>query len=271
MKLMILVALALIATAPAPAPPAPLPSVGPWQVEYADAMCALSHQFGTGPSAVTLVFRPWPMGDKTEIAMIQPGANGFESRIGKGRVRLDPAGTELAADVTLYYLRKRDLRVTTLTVDQARLVGLEDAKTIVLTLGGKPPVAVLPSNLKAAMVALGKCQDDLLTGWGIDLITRQAVVTKSEARGNPADWITSDDYPPSALSNGDSGTTSILWQITPQGTVTQCRIIASSGHPVLDAAACEAITRRGRYTPAVDKDGKPRASYATRRITWTAP
>ena len=254
------------------APPPPLPATGAWHVEYESAMCVLSRTYGTGRDAVTVAFRPWPMGERTEIILFQQGASHAPIKIGKGHVRLDPLGTDLAADYTLYNLPKKNVRVTTMTVKQAALAQLDATKTIVLTIDVKvPPVAVAPTNLKTALAALKTCEDDLLTSWGIDLATRQSIASAAEAKGDPTAWISSDDYPSSALSDAIGGTSTILWQITPEGRVTNCRVLASSGNLALDAAACQAITRNGHYTPARDKDGKPRSSYSSRNVVWRSP
>ena len=91
-------------------------------------------------------------------------------------------------------------------------------------------------------------------------------------KGNPADWITNDDYPSDALSAEAQGTTAIRWDINAQGRVENCTVTSSSGNSSLDRAACSALTRRGRYTPALDQSGAPiRVSGQTRRVVWRLP
>ncbi|HCB75786.1 MAG TPA: energy transducer TonB, partial [Sphingomonas bacterium] len=36
-------------------------------------------------------------------------------------------------------------------------------------------------------------------------------------------------------------------------------------------AACRAITRRGRYSPALDQSGNPIATSSSRRVVWKIP
>lgn len=98
------------------------------------------------------------------------------------------------------------------------------------------------------------------------------VVNKAAgAKGNPADWISTDDYPPSALRAEEEGTTAIAWTINTQGRVENCRVTSSSGSRALDDAACRAITRRGRYSPALDQSGNPIATTSSRRVVWKIP
>ncbi|WP_152555521.1 energy transducer TonB, partial [Sphingomonas sp. FUKUSWIS1] len=61
------------------------------------------------------------------------------------------------------------------------------------------------------------------------------------------------------------------WDINAQGRVENCTVTSSSGSPALDRAACAAMTRRGRYSPALDQAGNPMRSSATQRIRWTLP
>ena len=91
------------------------------------------------------------------------------------------------------------------------------------------------------------------------------------AKGNPSDWITQDDYPASALRAEEQGTSAITWTINTQGRVENCRVTSSSGSSALDDAACRAITRRGRYSPAKDQNGNPIASTQSRRVVWKLP
>jgi len=98
------------------------------------------------------------------------------------------------------------------------------------------------------------------------------VVNKSAGpRGNPAEWVSTDDYPPSSIRAEEEGTSAIAWTINTQGRVENCRVTSSSGSSALDRAACAAITRRGRYTPAKDQAGNPIASQSSRRVVWRLP
>jgi len=93
----------------------------------------------------------------------------------------------------------------------------------------------------------------------------------ADARGNPASWITDADYPASAIRAEAQGTTGIAWEINTQGRVENCVVTSSSGNSDLDQAACRAITRRGRYTPAKDQAGNPIRSKSSRRVRWVLP
>lgn len=90
-------------------------------------------------------------------------------------------------------------------------------------------------------------------------------------KGNPADWVSQDDYPAAALRAEAQGRTSIAWDINLQGRVENCHVTSSSGNADLDEAACRAITRRGKYSPALDQSGNPIRSAAARTVRWVLP
>lgn len=97
------------------------------------------------------------------------------------------------------------------------------------------------------------------------------LATPAQPRGNPGSWVTQDDYPPRALREERVGTSAVAWDITTDGKVENCRVTSSSGSPDLDDAACKNITRRARYKPALDNNGNPIRSQASRRVVWRMP
>ncbi|WP_404368216.1 energy transducer TonB [Sphingomonas sp. MMS24-J45] len=98
-----------------------------------------------------------------------------------------------------------------------------------------------------------------------------AISKAAGAKGDPSQWVTTDDYPSDALSAEAQGTSRIKWEINTAGRVENCVVVASSGNASLDRAACANITRRGRYTPALDAAGNPMRSSSGRNVVWRLP
>lgn len=98
------------------------------------------------------------------------------------------------------------------------------------------------------------------------------VVSKAAgAKGDEAQWVTVDDYPPSSIRSGEEGTSAIAWTINAAGRAENCHTTSSSGSEALDQAACRAITRRARYSPALNAAGQAIAVTKSRRVTWKLP
>jgi len=90
-------------------------------------------------------------------------------------------------------------------------------------------------------------------------------------KGNPGDWVTTDDYPPRALREERAGTVRIHVTIGTNGRVTDCQVSSSSGSPDLDAAACTYFTRRAKFAPATDTDGQPTTGSYSTAVRWVIP
>jgi protein TonB len=72
------------------------------------------------------------------------------------------------------------------------------------------------------------------------------------------------DYPAQAVHEKAEGTVGVAVTVDPEGKVSGCAVIRSSGHMLLDAAACEGMRRYARFNPALDHGGNPtNGSYAT--------
>lgn len=90
-------------------------------------------------------------------------------------------------------------------------------------------------------------------------------------KNNPGRWVVDNDYRPSWLRQGLSGSASFTLAIDAAGKVSSCTITRSTGHGALDAATCELVTKRARFDAARDGTGKPVAGNFTGSITWNIP
>ncbi len=87
----------------------------------------------------------------------------------------------------------------------------------------------------------------------------------------PERWMSSaEPHCPYDGCNGE-GMVQFAVTVSPQGRVMACTILESSGDSRLDREACELVTRRGRFDPARDNDGKPVEGRWESRITWKVP
>jgi periplasmic protein TonB len=95
------------------------------------------------------------------------------------------------------------------------------------------------------------------------------VQSAQSAKGDLRTLFTTDDYPPSALAAGASGTSQATLTIGSDGRVVSCNIIRSSGNSALDSATCNILRRRAKFTPARDSNGNPTAdTITTPPIRW---
>jgi periplasmic protein TonB len=76
------------------------------------------------------------------------------------------------------------------------------------------------------------------------------------------------DYPPSALREREQGRPGFRLTVGPDGRVTGCVILVSSGSPALDSTTCRVLRNRARFTPAVDSNGRPVEDLYWGEIAW---
>ena len=95
--------------------------------------------------------------------------------------------------------------------------------------------------------------------------------TSARARANLASYVSNDDYPADAMRAGQQGTTGFRLAVGPDGRVTVCTILQSSGSASLDNATCRIMRSRARFTPATDASGNPISDNVNARIAWRLP
>lgn len=92
-----------------------------------------------------------------------------------------------------------------------------------------------------------------------------------QPRGRPQEWLTTDDYPSSAMREGVQGVTGYRLDIGTDGRATGCNVTSSSGSQTLDDTTCRLLLRRARFKPAQDQGGQPIASSYSGRTRWQIP
>ncbi|MBR0551705.1 energy transducer TonB [Stakelama marina] len=95
----------------------------------------------------------------------------------------------------------------------------------------------------------------------------QDAVTEPEPV-NPAVWVSDNDYPAEAKRAGWTGAVEFKLAVSPEGTVSECTIVKSSGHQLLDDRACEVISERAKFKPAHDAAGRAVASTWSSKFRW---
>ncbi len=91
----------------------------------------------------------------------------------------------------------------------------------------------------------------------------------------PDDALTRIDpaahYPAAARAAGEQGVVHMELGIDAAGQVTGCKINESSLSSALDEAACALMRSDGKFSPALDSDGKPVRSVVATTFRWTLP
>lgn len=76
------------------------------------------------------------------------------------------------------------------------------------------------------------------------------------------------EYRRFAATGISSGTVAISIRVDPDGTVSNCRVVRSSGSPYADALMCQLTVQYVRFSPARDPAGRPIAQDVTWVPNW---
>ncbi len=79
------------------------------------------------------------------------------------------------------------------------------------------------------------------------------------------------DYPTLALKNGWEGTVFYTATVGIDGRVKTCIVTQSSGHEVLDQAACDLIMKRAHFAPATDGAGHTVERTYSNKLVFKLP
>ena len=93
----------------------------------------------------------------------------------------------------------------------------------------------------------------------------------AKPRGNPSEWLSSDDYPSGAQRENAEGVTGFRLEVDGSGRVTNCQVTSSSGNSDLDAQTCKLLPRRARFAPAKDAAGNGTPDTYVGRTRWQLP
>lgn len=245
---------------------APLEPSGPWTVEVSEGLCLVGRTYGPNQQQPILGFRQAPNAEDFEIGLWLNDIS-KKGSYGTAQLILDH-GEPIEAGYSAGPVAIKGLYLIWIATKRAQLDALSAAKAMRVTAGNFQAEFNL-RNVKGALKALEDCERNQLISWGMDPAVLASI--ESPPRGNLARFFTSADYPIDAIGTNKKGTTSVRFMVAIDGRVSSCKVVASSGSPLLDAKSCQVITRRARLEPARTKLGEPVASVTFARVRWEMP
>ena len=249
-----------------PRQPVPLEPSGPWTAEVSEGLCLVGRTYGPNQQQPTLGFRQAPNAEDFEIGIWLNDAS-EKGKNGTAQLRLDQRDP-VEAEYSSGPVAIKGLHLIWIATKRPQLDALPAAKVMKVTTDIFHADFKL-RNVSGALKALQDCERDLLVNWGMDPAILASIETPP--RGNLVSFFSTGDYPIDAIRMRKQGTAAVRFWVAADGKVTDCRTVASSGNPLLDARSCQVITRRAKLEPARTKDGAPVASISFARIRWLLP
>ena len=250
---------------PQPASARSLQAVGPWDLDYGQAQCIASRNYGDAAKPTTLAIRQSPNGETYEILLVRQTPPPEYAEELQGSV--DFGHGPLRAWLLHYRPSSGKLNIYQFRIPATAMAEGRTASEVSLKIPGMPDVGFQLASMPQLLDGLEACTADLKHYWNMDGEKNGAIA--KPARGDLRDLFSSGDYPWQALNNRQEGDSQYLLLVDEKGKVAGCQVMLASGVPALDAMGCAVIQERGRFTPALDPNGKPvRSMVVTPKVRW---
>lgn len=253
-----------------------------WELDYAADSCALRRNFGEGDQRTQLEMRRFQPGIGLQATVVTKATKMARRNF---RYRLDPAGEWKDVDMPIYahFADKFEGVIFSFGLVEAPLEGdskpeewaeffqtvdfrsLEaeaagTVQSITLSRAFKDDLVLKTGSLKAPLIALSDCVNELTTHWGID-VEAHKTRTRSAVPVTIARVSRMLDYPPRMLRENLPGLVNIRLDVDETGVVTDCHIQMPLSDPEFEKESCTKVKRGLKFDPALDKDGNPMKSY----------
>ena len=248
----------------------------PWALDYGDDYCRLARNFSDGTDEISLAMDRIQPSLFTRMIVAGDAAKPFRKATMLG-YRYLPSGEERktmllrskTADGTQFLIIYPAVLAPPPKFGEPPQLYSREAEQqfaggvngLILTEGLNDAIQIETGNLKPVIVAMQECTDDLLKTWGLDAAKHQGETRQVLPDGDTSKWL-----PQGTIGFGDfaklsGGTNQVQLMVDATGKPTDCKIFYPTLEKETNDKVCAALKENAQFTPALDADGKPFASY----------
>jgi hypothetical protein len=263
----------------------------PWVLDYDTDSCALRRAFGEGEKRAYLELRRFGPGTDLQAVVATNWMRAENPATFKYRFNNQTEWSDVTRAPTLTMVDDFKGAIFTaglielpgysklknLKDRQAFLAGIDlpalereaSAKADTLFVRGafRRQLVLKLGSLDKTMAALNTCVDELMTHWGIDVEAHKSLTRKADAI-NLDEVPRMMSYPPAMLSKNMPGVVNFRLDVDETGKITDCHIQMPLSDPVFEKSSCADLQHALEFEPALDKDGKPIASYWINKVVF---
>ena len=236
-----------------------------WVVNYDDAQCVASRNYGTEDKPLFLALKPSPTGSVMRIMLMRHGIS-YDVEQRPASVRFDGKGA-IAAKALSFGDPKAKHIVASINLPMGTFAANRLASSIAIKGGWFDERLAVP-GLSGVMAAFDDCLANLRKVWNVGPAYSSAIKQPARSKRPLGDLFRSSSYPSQAIREGETGRVGIALLIDEAGKVRDCMIEETSGFATLDTMSCYTISTHARFDPAIGADGKPAKSAVFQRINW---
>ena len=236
-----------------------------WVVNYDDAQCVATRNYGSDEKPLILALKPSATGSVMRIMMIRHGP-AFEAEQRSVLLRFDDKAPIPVSALT-FGESKSGQFIATANVPMETFVANRRATTILFR-GATFDEHLAVPGFAGIAAAFDDCLANLRQVWNVG----PAHSSRLKRGARPVQPLRSlfsrGTFPALAVQAGNTGTVSVALMVDEAGKVRDCMIEQTSGFATLDSTSCFVIASRARFEPAIGADGKPAKSAYFQRIQW---
>lgn len=259
----------------------PMQPTGKWVVNFADAQCIATRNYGTEADPLYLVLKAPAIGETIQLGIVRKGGKLDASQL-NGEIIFNESGA-LRTNFLEFGVKSMGQRARFATIAAKDVSSLRQANTVRIRIREKgierlgtrfgmgmaaDEEAFAVTSMPALLGTLATCAADLRKIWKVWDDKAGGSDLKEGPSADLAQLFSPEDYPGIAVLRGQSGRVSLVILIDEQGKVADCTVIAPSGVAALDAQSCAVIKQGAKYKPAIGLDGQPSKSAAFQSISW---
>ena len=248
----------------------PAPPTSKWVVNFSDAQCVATRQYGED----FLVVKVPPLGDVVQLALFTKGSVSGPDQV-EGSLRVD-GGTPIKVSALLFNADKSRQMIHSVNLPRETFGQVQNGRELHWRFSDANRTVTL-KGMNSLMKVMDECVADLRKVWNVrhekidDPSEKVAAATPAgwtRAKANLAKYFDSDDYPGVAMQGNQDGLVAFALLVNEQGRVADCTVVKTSGVAALDAQSCILLRQRARFEPARDASGQPVKDALIGRIRW---
>jgi hypothetical protein len=248
-----------------PAPAEPLQPTGKWTIHSTASHCVLSRDYGSAGKPLILNFQKMPLRDALELVVSRKARSLPPNH---GTVVQSTGATKTQDSRFIAYDAIGGVRRIAFGLEPEVSKAAAISGVLALQVAGELNEHFAVPEFDDAFQALDACAMNLGKSWGIPIEHQKQVKQGVRAVGPISSYFGSDDYPRSALLDRTSGISGVQVSVDQNGKPTNCIMRPSTGVASLDERTCGIFMNRVHFTPAINLEGQPVASFYVNEINW---
>lgn len=255
---------------------------GKWVVSYDPDGCHLLAEFGTGDAMTVMRLSWYEPGDQFDFSLygkrVDANAVYKDARIDFG-LKDKPVdahgvlGNAGKVDAIFFNSQRLDgWKGEKFDEEPPKVTPEQEARVtgVTVAIAGKRPFRLDTGPLDKPFAQIRHCSANLVKSWGYDPQVQAGLSRPVRPKTSPQTWLSSGDFPSSALAKGHNGIVQFRFDVDAEGKIADCFILSHTSPDDFADLTCKLVRRRAKLSPALDAKGVPVRSYYVQKVNWMA-